>query len=258
MTCSTRTSTAEWSDGPSANTLSDMDATTDLLDRPVYGMAQVDRLLGLRGGTARRWLEGYRRGGKSYPPVVRVEPTGDEIVTWGEFVETRLLAEYRDSGVSMVRMRPAVDRLREEFHAKYPLAYARPYLDVEGRELVRVVQEEVGLERQLRIVVVRNDQVVLTEPAERFKRSAEFGQNGTTESVVVTLRPHYEIAEVVLDPLRQFGEPVVRGRRVPTEVISEHVRAGESLDSIAELYELDRHEVEQALRYELIRAGVAA
>jgi uncharacterized protein (DUF433 family) len=235
-----------------------MDAVADLLDRPVYVMAQVDSLLGLRGGTARRWIEGYRRSGKSYPPVVRVEPTGEEVVTWGEFVETRLLAEYREYGVSMVRMRPAVDRLREEFHAKYPLAYARPYLDVEGRELVRVVQEEVGLERQLRIVVVRNEQVVLADPAERFRRSAEFGKNGTAASVVVTLRPHSEIAEVVLDPLRQFGEPIVRGRRVPTEVIAENVRAGESLDSIAEVYELDRHEVEQALRYELIRSGAAA
>ena len=33
--------------------------------------------------------------GETYPPVVREEPTGDEAVTWGEFVETRLLSEYQ-------------------------------------------------------------------------------------------------------------------------------------------------------------------
>src|SRR5258708_22974573 len=104
-------------------------------------MAQVDRLLGLNPSTARRWIDGYQRGGTSYPPVVRIDPTGDEIVTFGEFVETRLLAEYRDAGVPLVRMRPAVDRLREEFHPKYPLAHPRPYPDLPGRSPVLKMQQ---------------------------------------------------------------------------------------------------------------------
>jgi len=225
----------------------------DLLERPLYGLAQVDRLLGLSSGTARRWLEGYKRRGKRYPPVARAEPTGSEVVTWGEFVETRLLAEYRDAGASIMLMRPAVERLREKFDTRYPLAYARPYLDVAGRELVWQVQDDVNLDRELQLVVVRNDQIVLTEPAERFTRSAVFRPG---DQVVERIRPHFEIEQVVIDPLRQFGEPVVRSVR--TEIISEQVRAGEPLDTIAELYELPRADVEAALRYELIRSGVAA
>ena len=85
-----------------------MGKVVDLLNRPTYGLAQVDRLLGLPGGTARRWIDGYERAGKRYPPVVRESSTGDEIATWGEFVETRLLSEYRDAGVPLLRMRPAV------------------------------------------------------------------------------------------------------------------------------------------------------
>jgi uncharacterized protein (DUF433 family) len=42
-------------------------------------------------------------------------------------------------------------------------------------------------------------------------------------------------------------------RSVRTEVIAEQVRAGETIDAIAELYELPRPAVEAALRYELIR-----
>jgi uncharacterized protein (DUF433 family)/transposase-like protein len=229
------------------NTLRNVADAIDLLERPIYGVAQVDRLLGLSPGTARRWIDGYRRGGKGYPPVVRVEPTGDELVTWGEFVETRLLSEYRDAGVSLVRMRPAIDRLREQFHPRYPLAHSRPFLDVAGRELVLRAQEDVGLDRELLLVVVRNDQVVLSQPAEQFIRSAEFDRR---TQVVERLRPVAEIGEVVIDPLRQFGEPVVRSVR--TEVIAEQVRVGETIDGIAELYDLDRHLVEAALRYELI------
>lgn len=222
-------------------------AVIDLLERPVYGLAQVDRILGLKSGTAHRWIDGYTRRGKAYEPVVRVESTGSEIVTWGEFVETRLLSEYRDAGVPLLRMRPAIDRLRQQIHPKYPLAHARPY--VNGKELVFAAQEEVGLEKQLQLVVIRNDQLVLTEPAQNFYRSAEFR---ASDEVVERLRPHADIKEVVIDPLRQFGEPVVRS--VPTEVIAEQIRAGESLEAIADLYELDPASVQAAIRYELYRS----
>jgi uncharacterized protein (DUF433 family) len=218
----------------------------ELLDRPIYGMAQVDRLLGLRSGTARRWIDGYRRRGRVYPPVVRLDSTGDEIVTWGEFVETRLLSEYRSAGVPLIRMRPAIERLRERFHPRYPLAHARPF--VAGRELVLQVQDEVGLDRELRLVVIRNEQVVLAPPAKLFFESAQFGG---AEEVVERLNPVAGITDVVVDPLRQFGEPVVRS--VPTEVIAEQVRAGDSLDTIGSLYELAREQVEAAVRFELIR-----
>jgi uncharacterized protein (DUF433 family) len=225
----------------------------DLLNRPVYGLGQVDRILGLPAGTARRWIDGYQRAAKSYPPVVRERPTGDEVATWGEFVETRLLAEYRDAGVPMVRMRPAVDVLREELQTPYPLASARTWLDVDGRELVRWVQEKVKLDRPLALVIVRTGQHVLewAPPAEAFRRSVEWtDQDGDAQPR--RLRPAQDLRDVVIDPLRGFGEPVVRNVR--TEIIGELFRAGESPDAIAELYELPRRAVDDALRYEMRRA----
>jgi uncharacterized protein (DUF433 family) len=224
-----------------------MNDTVDLLARPLYGMPQVDRLLGLAAGTARRWIDGYRRGGKSYPPVVRPQPTGDDIVTWGEFVETRLLSEYRNAGVSILRMRPAIDRLRERFNPLYPLAHAKPF--VAGRELVLEVQEDVHLDRKLQLVVVRNDQLVLTPEAEHFYRAADFSKDEA--GIVERLRPVTEVRDVVIDPLRQFGEPVVRS--VPTEIVAEQLRAGETVEGISELFDLPKGLVEAALRYELIR-----
>jgi hypothetical protein len=118
-----------------------MSEPLSLLDRRIYGISQVDRLLALKSGTARRWLMGYTRQGREYPPVVRDERTHEDLVTWGEFVETRFLAEFRDAGVPLVRMRPAIVRLREKLNTKYPLAQARPFLDVSGKELVLRIQK---------------------------------------------------------------------------------------------------------------------
>lgn len=226
----------------------------NLLERPMYGLPQVDRILGLRGGTARRWINGYARGGRSYPPVIRQESTDDEIATWGEFVETRLLAEYREAGVPLLRMRPAIEALREELDTPYPLASARTWLGVNGRELVRRVQEKVDLDRHLALVVVRTGQEILewSKPADDFRRSLEW--TGADDSAQPRLlHPVQGIDDVVVDPLRGFGEPVVRGVR--TEIIAELVRAGDSPQAIAELYELPRATVDAAVRYELLRAA---
>lgn len=50
----------------------------------------------------------------------------------------------------------------------------RPFLEVEGRELVQVVQEQVGLERVLQLVMVRDGQYLLTEAAEWFRSAVEY------------------------------------------------------------------------------------
>jgi len=230
-----------------------MSEVIDLLARPVYGVRQVDRVLGLTPGTAQRWIDGYVRGGKPYPPVIREEPTGGDSVTWGEFVETRLLAEFREAGVPLVHLRPAVQRLRQELQTPYPLASSRAWLAAEGRELIRRVQEDVGLDRRLALVVVRSGQGVLdwSSEASNFAESLKWEET-TFGSQVRRIRPSVDITEVYLDPLISFGEPTVRGVR--TEIIAELVRAGETPDGIAETYELPRSTVDAAVRYELIRA----
>ncbi|WP_207548612.1 DUF433 domain-containing protein [Mycobacteroides chelonae] len=224
----------------------------NIQDRPVYGFAQVDRILGLKPTTASRWIDGYTRNGTFYPPVVRPEKTGSEVVTWGEFIEARLLAQYRTEGARVQRMRPAVVRLREELGTIYPLASAQTWLAVEGRELVRRIQDEVGLDRRL-LLVVTNDQQMIdwSDRAQQFADSLQWNPEKprSKTKVVTSLRPDPEVKEVEVNPLLRFGEPSTRG--VPTEVIRELYTAGDPIEMIAELYELSQAQVEAALRYEL-------
>ncbi|CNM24227.1 Uncharacterised protein [Mycobacterium tuberculosis] len=43
-------------------------SVTSMLDREVYVYAEVDKLIGLPAGTAKRWINGYERGGPADPP----------------------------------------------------------------------------------------------------------------------------------------------------------------------------------------------
>ena len=218
-----------------------------LLDRAIYSYSDVDRLVGLHSGTARRWLEGYTRSNRFYEPVLRPEPTGGEEVTWGEMVEARMLAEFRRRHVPVQRLRPAIVELRKEF-GRYPLAHARPFLDVEGRELVMAVQEEVGLQRELQLVVVRNGQLVLVEATERFRSAVDY-----VGDVVGRLRPDERTPQVVMDPRHAFGQPAIRNVR--TETIAEAFRAGTSREELADLYDFSVQQIDEFIRFELITSS---
>ena len=220
-----------------------MGQVTSLLHREVYVMSQVDRLLDLGVGTARRWIDGYERRGRQYEPLVRAETTGSDAVTWGEFVETRLIAEYRSRGVAVVRMRPAIMALRREFETDYPLATARPFLSEDGRDLVLRIQDETVLSPSLRFVVRTNQNVMLSMEVQRFQQDAEYEETDEVRRFRLFGTPN-----VVLDPEYGFGEPTVRGRRLRVSAIAEAIAAGEARDDIKATWDISDDVVDDALR----------
>lgn len=214
-----------------------------ILERPVYGVSEAAGLLGLRSDRARAWLDGYERSGVRYPPVIREGPTGDDIVTWGEFVELGYLREYRRKGVPLQRLRPVIDELRREFGSPYPLATARPY--VYGKDLVLEVQERHDLPTPIAIVVRSGQQVLLADAAKQFFKKVEFD---LPEEAAQRIRPAGPASPVVIDPLVRFGRPSVAG--VSTERLWELSDAGEAIEEIAAGYDLSEDDVRAALAYE--------
>jgi uncharacterized protein (DUF433 family) len=219
-------------------------STVSILERPVYGVAEAAGLLGLRSDRARAWLDGAVRQGVSYPPVIRPEHTGDEIVTWGEFVELGYLREYRRKGVPLQRLRPVISELRRELGTPYPLATAKPY--VYDRELVLELQERNDLPQAIAIVIRSGQEVLMTPETNRFFKKVEFDPGAGGDAL--RLRPAGDASPVVIDPLVRFGRPAVSG--VATDRLWELHDAGESLDQIADAYEIDIDSVRAAVAYE--------
>ncbi len=224
--------------------MADVTTARSILERPVYGVIEAAGLLGLRSDRARAWLDGYQRSGVDYAPVIREEHTGEDIVTWGEFVELGYLREYRRKGVPLQRLRPVIEELRREFHTPYPLATARPY--VYDRELVLDVQERDGLPTQIAIVVRSGQEILLADGARQFLRKVEFdpGEHGA----IRRLFPAGLSSPVVIDPLVRFGRPSVSG--VSTERLWELADAGETIEEIASGYDLPGEAVRAAVSYE--------
>lgn len=232
--------------------VNNMGGVVSLLERPVYTFREVDRLLGLNQGTARRWIDGYRRGGRTYAPIIRQEPTGDSWVTWGEFTETRLVSEYRDvNDIRIQRLRRVVDQLRHEFHRKYPLAYAQPFVQPHGREILLRAQRVANLDEDL-LVVVRTGQLVLAPRTNRFYEAATYAEDPAEPEagpIVVRFQADPRYSEIAIDPEQKSGRPTVAGRGILVTTLADMVFAGDRVEAVANWYDLSVEQVQQAVDF---------
>ncbi|MGH9057195.1 MAG: DUF433 domain-containing protein [Acidimicrobiales bacterium] len=228
-------------------------ASVSVLERPVYGVIEAAGYLGLRSDRVRAWLDGYDRAEVIYAPVVRDVRTGSDVVTWGEFVELGYLREYRRKGVPLQKLRPVIEALRSEFGTPYPLATARPF--VIGKELVLELQEKADLPSAIAIVVRSGQTIGLTPEARRFFRKVEFDAT-TSDGAARRLLPAGPASPVVIDPLIRFGRPNVSG--VATERLWELHDAGETVEEIADGYDLGPESVRAAIAYEEQQRSLAA
>lgn len=226
-------------------TLAPMTTTPTILDREIYSEAEAARLLKVSQKVLGYWLDGEKRGGKVYPPIIRIEArTGHPAVTWAEFVEASLLRTYRrDHLVPMKELRAFINLLRDKFGVPYPLADRRPY--VSGQQLVLEAQNEAGLDTDLCLVWLVGGQTMLSPASDAFYQRVRW--EGDTAA---SWRPSEDRdSPVVVDPDQRFGRPSIKG--ISTEAIWEHQDAGESNDEIAEAFGLELSDVAWALAYEL-------
>lgn len=226
-----------------------------VLERPVYSEAEASRILQVSQATLHWWLDGGTRRGKTYPPVIREQATQSREVTWGEFIEAGLLRQYRrEQGVDLAEIRAFIDLLRSKTGAPYPLAHYQPWVGEDNR-LILEAQEASSLPTELWLVAPTDgQQVIRLAPAEAFLSRIEWNQE---EDRPETWRPHSdENSPVRCNPLRRYGRPTVGA--TSTEVIVEHLDAGETEHEVAEQFNIEVQDVQWARAYELSSASLAA
>lgn len=219
-----------------------------VLDTNVMLAREAARQLRIPPTTLTHWLEGGERRGNYYQPVLREDPTGSTIITWGEMVEARYLRAYRHGmRISMQTLRPFVSALRQEFGVPYPLAHFKPWVD-ENRRLILELQSATDLPTDLRLIFeVQNGQTILNPLLrEDFLARVDFAEGGEQEATRIW--PHGKRAPVVLDPRISSAASTVHGVR--TEVIAEQINAGATVEDVADEFDLPIPSVRAALSWE--------
>jgi uncharacterized protein (DUF433 family) len=103
------------------------------------------------------------------------------------------------------------------------------------------------------INVSREGQLAMSEVLGAYLRRVDWDEAGFAIRLYPFTRKR-ELDEpkvVVIDPEIAFGKPVLANTGIPTATVADRYKAGESMDDLAEDYDLKRAQIEEAIRCEL-------
>ncbi len=223
----------------------------DPRDIPAYMLHEASRYTGVPFNTLRSWVSGrsYSTGvGVKYSKPLIIRPNqADSSLSFTNLIEAHVLnAIRRKYSVAMPRVRKALDFLSRKFDSKHPLA--EHDFETDGIDLF---VEKFG---EL-INVSQGGQLAMKEILRAYLKRIERDENGLARQ----LFPFTRIATngnldnpkiVAINPRIAFGKPVISGTGIPTSIIAERYKTGESMSEIADDYRREVIEIEEAIRCE--------
>jgi uncharacterized protein (DUF433 family) len=221
---------------------------------PLYSISDAARHIDVPRSTFDTWARGYYRRPEGRSPVIGapvitlVVPDGrGPSVPFIGLAEGFVLAAFRQAGVPLQRIRPALLRLQERLGIDHVLASKSLYTD--GAEVLYDYAESHGDTPEARsarqLVVARNDQLVFREVVDSYLRRIEFAQDAYARAIHL---PQYRTADVVVDAERSFGIPIFARGAARVEVVLSRFKAGESIETLSEDFGVPVAELIDVLR----------
>jgi uncharacterized protein (DUF433 family) len=178
--------------------------------------------------------------------VAELQPVeGTTALGFLDLLELRFVDAFLRCGVSMKTIRHAAERACVLFDDRHPFASQRFYTD--GKRVLAEIQS--GAPDDKALLDLKVDQLGFYEV---IKPSLVAGvifdrQNGHA----LEWAPSADTPHVVLDPKRQFGQPIIKSVGVQTAALAAAYKAEGSLERVASWFEITEEEVGEALRFEL-------
>lgn len=225
---------------------------TSLLGGGLYPLVQAARLVGVEPRSVRRWLKGYswnyRDGRSSSGPLWALLYADDEelgseqVLGFHDLLELRAVAKFIEHGVPLKVIRATIEQAAKQF-GPHPLHTQRFMTD--GR---RFFHEAIELTGQPYLVDFKGRQIVFdTVIRPSLFTGIDYAATGQAQRWF----PVKGRKVIVLDPRKQFGEPIIADAGIPTDTIACAVNAeGGDRRRVATLYRVTPAAVDAAVNFE--------
>ena len=195
-------------------------------------------MVGMPAQTLRRWIR------SDEPLIAPVAPAETVCLSFANVVEAHAVATLRRRfRLPLQRLRTGVAYCREH-------GIDRPFL----QDDLRAVSLHVYLDRGGELINLSSyGQLGMRPILEDYLERVVF-REGTPLRFFPLTRPEKSPRFVAVDPERSFGRPMTAEGFISTSVIYSRFSAGESVRSLASDYDIKTPYVEEAVRYEGVRA----
>ena len=214
-----------------------------------YSVPEASRLTGVSARRIRCWLAGYTYHNTGYVPR-HVQPLfeaqhppigGSLALSFLDLVEVRFVDAFLSRGITWPTLRKAAAKAQKMFRTNHPFATQR--LSTDGRAIFTEISQGAPSKGLMDIV---KSQLVFRKLIEPFLQGLDF----SPQAMAVRWYPLAANRNVVIDPARSFGQPIVTEEGVPTAALYQAHLAGESDRKIIQWFEVSEASLSAAIAFE--------
>ncbi|KRE21383.1 hypothetical protein ASE66_28535 [Bosea sp. Root483D1] len=218
---------------------------TSLIGLGLYTPAEAARLIKVPAAKLTRWLKGHGSGNRTYPPLWhgQVDLHDDKLyLGFLDLVQSRMASAFIAAGLSPQKVRRALILARELIEHDHPFATSRFRTD--GRTLLLEALGEDEDDRPL-VDLFKRGQYVMHKVIEPSLKGIDFDTD-----IAARWWPRGRASDIVLDPARQFGQPIIESVGIPTSILSAAAEAEGSVTRAARLFRVSTAAVQRAVDFE--------
>lgn len=212
-----------------------------------YSLDEAARLLKIENKSKlRSWLRGYDKGA---PPVlIRQYPDSASELGFYDLMEIRFIDYFRRQNISLQSLRKAADAARRELKQRHPFALSNVKFLTDRKRIFMQVAEET---KDTNLSDIVSGQYAMYDMIEEsLAKGVEFHPG---EGLASHWRPDPKnFPNVIVDPKRAHGQPVIDSNNVPTSALFSLWRAeGQDFEAVQDWFATSKDLVQQAIEFEI-------
>jgi uncharacterized protein (DUF433 family) len=224
------------------------------LGKGVYPITTAAKILKMDQGTLRRWIKGYtyykNMECHSKKPLLNTEfayDPNDVIISFLDLTELLFINKFIKYGISVQKIRKAAITASNLLNTSHPFAIKKMFTD--GKSIFVKIAQKDNDSSLLDLLTKQYQFEKISEPL--LYECMDFNKNDYAEK----WWPLGKNKDIVLDPARNMGQPILNKFNVKTELIYDLFNTNHSIEEISDWYELDKNSINAAISYE---KGLAA
>ena len=220
----------------------------------VYTITTAAKILRMDQNKLRRWIKGYtyykNKECHSKKPLLNIEfeyDPNDVIISFLDLTELLFINTFIQYGISVQKIRKAAITASNLLNTSHPFAIKKMFTD--GKSIFADIALKDNDSSLLDLLTKQYQFRKIIEPL--LYGCLDFNKNNYAEK----WWPMGKNKDVVLDPSRNMGQPILNKFNIKTELIYDLYNTNHSIEEISDWYELDKNSIKTAISYE---KGLAA